>query len=68
MKTIGDEIDGVKAMFIEQARTEPRLEKATSRVQRRLQCGYNHAALIMDQLERRKFISEPDINGHRKLL
>ena len=68
MKTFGDEIAGVKATFIEQALTEPRLEKATSRIQRRLQCGYNHAAMIMDRLERDKFISEPDVNGHRKLL
>lgn len=42
-----------------------KLTGCTSYVQRKMQIGYNRAAAIMEELEKRKFISEPDKNGER---
>lgn len=39
----------------------------TSFVQRKLQCGYNRAATILDMLVQQKVISEPDATGRRHL-
>lgn len=37
----------------------------TSYIQRKMQIGYNHAARLLDELERRHFITAPDNNGER---
>lgn len=42
-----------------------KLTGCTSYIQRKMQIGYNRAALIMEKLEARKFISEPDAAGER---
>lgn len=44
-----------------------KLEKCTSTIQRKLQCGYNRAADIMTWMEERKMITEPDSQGARVL-
>jgi DNA segregation ATPase FtsK/SpoIIIE-like protein len=40
----------------------------TSYVQRKLQCGYNRAALLLDQMVESGWITEPDNVGARRLL
>lgn len=40
----------------------------TSYVQRRLQCGYNRAACILDELVRRGVVTEPSEHGARRVL
>jgi DNA segregation ATPase FtsK/SpoIIIE-like protein len=41
------------------------LTGCTSYVQRKLQCGYNRACNILEELERAGWISEPDGTGTR---
>lgn len=45
-----------------------RITGTTSYVQRKLQCGYNRAAAILDVLVERGVISEPDREGARHIL
>jgi len=44
------------------------LSGCTSYVQRKLQCGYNRAATLLEILEKRGTLSEPDDTGKRRLL
>lgn len=43
------------------------LTGCTSYIQRKLQCGYNRAATILDLLVEQKQITEPDDRGARTL-
>lgn len=40
----------------------------TSYIQRQMQCGYNFAAQILDDLVKAKVITEPDMDGKRRLV
>lgn len=44
------------------------LTGCTSYVQRHLQCGYNRAAALLEILEQRGTITEPDATGKRHFL
>lgn len=44
------------------------LTGCTSYVQRKLQCGFNKAAKLLDEMEREGWISEPDNTGARRWL
>jgi hypothetical protein len=67
-KTFGDEIDACRAMFRAGGAKSPRLEFSPNAIRELLHCDREHAYMILDRLERDKFISEPDVNGHRRLL
>lgn len=40
----------------------------TSYLQRQMQCGYNFAANLLDDLVKEKFITESDAEGNRRLI
>lgn len=44
------------------------ISRATSVLQRKLQCGYNRAAKLMTDMEERFWISAPNEIGERKLI
>lgn len=53
---------------IRERAVDGRITGTTSYVQRKLQCGYNRAASILDVLVERGVISEPDREGARHIL
>lgn len=64
MTDIAEQIESAK--FYLQQKGE--LSGCTSFVQRKLQCGYNRAAAILEALEHQGFITEPDDKGTRHLV
>lgn len=60
------ELVGQAASAYEALREKDVLTGCTSYVQRKLQCGYNRAATILEILEKLKIISDPDALGARK--
>lgn len=63
-------LDEAKAALIAKAHLKgtAKIASATSTIQRVLQCGYNRAAAIMDELVREGFISEADGRGERTII
>jgi DNA segregation ATPase FtsK/SpoIIIE-like protein len=49
-------------------RAKGELSGCTSYIQRKLECGYNRAAQILDALEKEGFITAPDERGQRRLV
>lgn len=49
-------------------RLSPDMTGCTSYVQRKLSCGYNHAAAIMQRMEERGLITPADDKGARRLI
>lgn len=67
--TPAEEHEAAKQVFRDKPKDpDGRMGGCTSYLQRKLQCGYNHAANIMLRLEHQKFISEVDGDGKRRLL
>ena len=66
---IEDELDDVDELF-EEAKKIVLTEKRTSisYLQRRLQIGYNRAANIIEQMERKGILSPPNAKGQREIL
>ena len=66
---IEDELDNVDELF-EEAKQIILTEKRTSisYLQRRLQIGYNRAANIIEQMERKGILSPPNAKGQREIL
>lgn len=48
--------------------TEAGVLGCTSFIQRRLQIGYNHAARLLEEMERRFWITEPNSSGARQII
>lgn len=44
------------------------LYSCTSYVQRKLQCGYNRAAVLMEEMEKQFWVTAPDGRGARKII
>ena len=44
------------------------IPSCTSLVQRKLQCGYNRAACLMEEMEKRFWITAPNNHGDRKII
>jgi DNA segregation ATPase FtsK/SpoIIIE-like protein len=53
---------------IEQARTWVREKPSTSFLQRKMQIGYNRAAVLMLMMEAEERVSHPASNGTRTIL
>lgn len=64
MAEIAEQIESAKFYL----RQKSEMSGCTSYVQRKLQCGYNRAALILETLEQQGFITEADGNGQRRLV
>lgn len=64
MTDISEQIESAK--FYLQQKGE--MSGCTSFIQRKLQCGYNRAADILEALEKEGFITEPDNVGRRVLV
>lgn len=61
-----NEIEQAKQLYRDKPKDpDGRMGGSTSYLQRRMKWGYNHAATIVEELEKRGFLSEPDRNGMR---
>jgi DNA segregation ATPase FtsK/SpoIIIE-like protein len=66
---IAEQLDVARLALAEKAMLQDdKMTGCTSYVQRRVQCGYNRAGLLLERLVEQGFITEPDIMGARKLL
>lgn len=65
--TFGAHLEKARAVLREQASQTPRIGGATTLVRESLGITDEIATFVMCRLERDKFITEPDFNGHRKL-
>lgn len=64
MAELAEQIESAKFYL----RQKGELSGCTSFVQRKLQCGFNRACNILEALEKEGFITEPDDQGHRRLV
>jgi DNA segregation ATPase FtsK/SpoIIIE-like protein len=63
MTDIAEQIESAKFYLTQKGE----LSGCTSYIQRKLECGFNRAAAILEALEHQGFISEPDDKGRRRL-
>jgi DNA segregation ATPase FtsK/SpoIIIE-like protein len=62
------ELDQAKQILEEMRKDDDgRMGGCVSYLQRKLECGYNHAARLIEQLEQEEFITTPDSQGKRRL-
>ncbi len=65
-----DELDRAFGFLAEKRynQTSDSLTGCTSLIQRKLQCGFNRAAMLLDMMVEQKWITDADHTGARRLL
>ena len=68
-QVIAEQLGVARLAFAEKAILQgDNMTGCTSYLQRRLQCGYNRSALLLDRLVEQGFITEADATGVRRLV
>lgn len=64
-----DEVERAFGFLVEKRyhSSDENMTGCTSYIQRKLQCGYNRAATLLDMMVEQGWITEPDSRGARRL-